>query len=342
MLTPAKLNQGDKIAIIATARKISFDEINSAVELIHKWGFICVFGKNLFKEYHQFSGTDAERTEDLQWALNDNDIKAILCARGGYGTVKIIDNIDFSRFIQNPKWIIGYSDITVLHSHIQKNFNIESIHAIMPINFPKEGNENNAIITLKKVLNGDLLSYRISTHSLNRKGEAEGELTGGNLSIIYSLSATDSDINTDGKILFIEDLDEYLYHIDRMMMNLKRSGKLSNLAGLVVGNMSSMNDNTIPYGKTAEEIIFEAVKEYSYPLCFNFPAGHNDENNALILGRNAKLIVDDEVRLIFDDNINKEKNIKKLLKKSKGLILTLSGFFIFIYILLWLIKFLFT
>jgi muramoyltetrapeptide carboxypeptidase len=300
MQIPPSLKLGDKIAIISTARKISSEELKAAVDCFYRWGFDVIYGKNLLKEEHQFSGTDHERAEDLQWALDDENIKAVVCARGGYGTVRIIDRIDFSKFKANPKWIVGYSDITVLHEHIHSNFDIETLHAVMPINFPDDGNENEAIISLKNVLLNEKLKYAIPSFPMNRKGKANGQLIGGNLSIIYSLIGSASDINTDGKILFIEDLDEYLYHIDRMMMNLKRNGKLAKLAGLIVGGMSEMKDNTVPYGKTAEEIIADAVAEYHYPVCFQFPCGHQQDNRALIIGRKAQLKVDEIVELEFD------------------------------------------
>ncbi|MCX6232271.1 MAG: LD-carboxypeptidase [Bacteroidetes bacterium] len=302
MLTPPPLKAGDKIAIISTARKITSEELNPAVDCFYKWGFDVVYGKNLLKEDNQFAGTDKERAEDLQWALDDVNIKAIICARGGYGTVRIIDEIDFTKFIAKPKWIIGYSDITVLHSHIHRNFGIETLHACMPINFPADGTENEALISLRKAMLNEKIHYKIQDYPLNRRGNAAGILVGGNLSILYSLNGTTSDINTDGKILFIEDLDEYLYHIDRMMMNLKRNGKLSNLAGLIIGGMSEMKDNTVPYGKTAEEIIAEAVAEYDYPVCFQFPCGHQEDNRALIIGRMAHLKVNDTVELEFENN----------------------------------------
>ncbi|NTW33931.1 MAG: LD-carboxypeptidase, partial [Bacteroidetes bacterium] len=198
------------------------------------------------------------------------------------------------------KWIAGYSDATVLHSHINTNFGIETLHATMPLNFPPDGANNNALITLKNILFGEKPDYTVEAHPLNRSGLAEGILTGGNLSILYALSGTPSDIDTKGKILFIEDLDEYLYHIDRMMMQLKRSGKLESLAGLVVGGMTEMKDNTVPFGKTAYKIIAEAVKEYNYPVCYGFPAGHIEDNRALIMGRKVKLnITRKSVRLEF-------------------------------------------
>lgn len=299
MITPKYINKGDKIAIVATARKISEKKIQPAVKKFHEWGLEVVLGKHLFEEYNQFAGTDEQRTYDLQQMLDDETVKAIIIARGGYGTVRIIDKLNFSNFIKKPKWIAGYSDVTVLHSHIHSNFGIETLHSTMPLNFPEKGINNQALNTLKKALFGEDLIYTIKASSLNRNGIAEGIFIGGNLSILYSLSGSKSDIHTKGKILFIEDLDEYLYHIDRMMVNLKRSGKLENLAGLIVGSMSEMNDNTIPFGKTANEIIAETVKEFDYPVCFNFPAGHIKNNSALIFGRNAKLQVYDEVQLSF-------------------------------------------
>jgi muramoyltetrapeptide carboxypeptidase len=222
--------------------------------------------------------------------LDDPAIKAIFCARGGYGTVQVIDQIDFSNFKKNPKWIIGYSDVTVLHNHINTNFNIQTLHASMPINFAT--NTKEALESLKETLFGALPIYTCDVDELNRFGEVMGELVGGNLSIIYSLTGTPSQINTKGKILFLEDLDEYLYHIDRMMMNLKRAGLLKELKGLIVGGMSDMNDNTVPYGKSAKQIIFDAVKEYNYPVCFEFPAGHINDNRAIMMGARINLLVE--------------------------------------------------
>lgn len=292
---PPFLKHGDRIGIVATARKISKEEIQPAATILNSWGLEVVLGKNLFKEYHQFSGTDKERAEDLQAMLDDSSIKAIIAARGGYGTIRIIDQIDFSKFIQYPKWIIGYSDITVLHSHIH-NLGIETLHATMPINFTKNAE---ATETLRKALFGEELKHEAEAHSLNTKGFAEGQLIGGNLSLLYALTGSVSDINTKGKILFIEDLDEYLYHIDRMLMNLKRAGKLNHLAGLIVGGMTDMKDNAIPFGKTAEEIIADAVSEFDYPVCFGFPAGHEEKNFALFLGRTVKLNVGEKTNLMF-------------------------------------------
>ena len=299
MQTPSYLKPGDKIGIISTARKISKEKIDQAIRVFEDWGLQVEPGKHLFSEDNQFAGTDEQRAADLQSMLDDEKIRAIICARGGYGTARIIDRIDFSRFISNPKWIVGYSDATVLHSHIHSNFSIETMHGIMPLNFSKNPRGSEAILSLKKALFGEPVSYRLEPHPLNRKGTNKGMVVGGNLSILYSMNGTSSDINTKNKILFIEDLDEYLYHIDRMMMNLKRSGKLSNLAGLIIGGMTEMNDNEVPFGKTAYEIIAESVTEYSYPVCFGFPAGHILDNRVLIVGREAEMLVDDAVSLIF-------------------------------------------
>jgi muramoyltetrapeptide carboxypeptidase len=296
MTTPPYLKKGDKIGITAPARKISKEEIQFAADTFKKWGLEVVFGKNLFGSENQYSGSDEQRTEDMQKMLDDASIRAIISARGGYGTLRIIDKLDFKIFQEKPKWIIGYSDITVLHSHIHQNFEIETLQATMPINFHKD---EESVETLKKVLFGETISYKINSHPLNRNGKAEGTLVGGNLSLLYALKGSKSGISTSGKILFIEDLDEYLYHIDRMMISLKRAGKLSHLAGLVVGGMTDMKDNTIPFGKTAEQIISDAVKEFDYPVCFGFPAGHAQKNLALPFGRRANLKVSGNSSLTF-------------------------------------------
>lgn len=289
MVTPPFIQKGDAVAIVSTARKTSLTELKPALQLLESWGLKPVLGKTIGAEDNQFAGSDQLRAADFQTMLDDPTIKAIWCARGGYGTVQIIDNLDFSSFIKNPKWIIGYSDVTVLHSHIH-NLGHETLHAQMPLDIENKTKETAG--SIEKILFGK--EYEISvegTDSLARLGTGQGTLIGGNLSILYSLCGSNSAINTDGKILFIEDLDEYLYHIDRMMMNLKRNGMLKNLAGLIVGGMTQMNDNTIPFGRTAEEIIFDAVKEYDYPVCFDFPAGHIEDNRALIMGRKVELNV---------------------------------------------------
>tara|TARA_B100000767_G_scaffold265672_1_gene281999 strand:- start:331 stop:1227 length:897 start_codon:yes stop_codon:yes gene_type:complete len=286
MIIPEKLKVGDKIGIISTARKITFEELNPAIKTIENWGLKVVLGINLFQEDGQFSGTIEQRAIDLQSMIDDNTIKAILCARGGYGTVQIIDAINFTNLKKNSKWVAGYSDVTVLHSHLN-NLGVASLHSSMPINF--KSITKKSLSSLKNSLFGNLNSIECKAHSLNKFGKTEGDIVGGNLSILYSLLGSKSDINTKGKILFIEDLDEYLYHIDRMMMNLKRNRMLGKLQGLIVGGMSDMNDNPIPFGKTAEQIILQYTKDYDFPICFGFPAGHLSDNRSLMLGVNSVL-----------------------------------------------------
>ena len=295
MKTPPYLKKGDNIGIVATARKISHTELQPALDILKQWELEPVLSKNIFGEEHQFSGTDEQRTADLQHMLDDDSIRAVISARGGFGTLRIIDKIDLSKFTAHPKWIIGYSDITVLHSHLH-NLGIATLHATMPINFAKH---EVATETLRKALFGEALSYSIPKHHLNRGGRGEGQVVGGNLSLLYALSASKSDIRTDGKILFLEDLDEYLYHIDRMMLNLKRSGKLSALKGLIIGGFTDMKDNPVPFGKTAEEIIREAVEEYDYPVCFGFPAGHIEKNCAVPFGTKAVMEVNENASVKF-------------------------------------------
>jgi|TARA_Y100000385_G_scaffold266575_1_gene301879 muramoyltetrapeptide carboxypeptidase len=290
MIFPKKLKIGDKIGIISTARKISLEELTPAIKMLESWGLNVVLGCNLLEKDNQFSGTIKQRSADLQQMIDDKSIKAILCARGGYGTVQIIDNIKFSNLRNNPKWIIGYSDITVLHSHLN-NLGIASLHATMPINF--ENNSIESLQSLKNSLLGKSNRIECKSHAFNRLGKADAEIVGGNLSILYSLLGSNSDIDTEGKILFIEDLDEYLYHIDRMMMNLKRNGKLAKLKGLIVGGMKDMNDNEIPFGKSVEKIILEHTKKYDYPICFGFAAGHINDNRCIKLGVSSVLEINE-------------------------------------------------
>lgn len=308
MTTPDFLTQGDKIAIVATARKVSSEEIQPSVELFRSWGLEVVYDERLFAADNQFAGPDDLRAACLQQYLDNPDIKAIVCARGGYGTVRIIDRLDFSAFARNPKWIVGYSDVTVLHSHINKCLNISTLHATMPLNIPADATVKSypAIESLRAALFGNLQGYsnlqlRSPSSVHNRCGRCHGQVVGGNLSILYSLCGSASDIDTRGKILFIEDLDEYLYHIDRMMQNLKRTGKLQNINGLIVGALSDMHDNAIPFGKTAEEIVLEAVADYGYPVLFCQNFGHvGTENLALPLGVEMELSVDEsgvEIRI---------------------------------------------
>lgn len=330
MITPPFLHAGDKVAIVAPARKISPGEVEFAIHLFTEWGLKVVFGQHVFGNHFQFSGTDDERLSDLQTMLNDPSVKAIFGARGGYGTTRIIDKADFSAFRQNPKWIIGFSDITILHTYINQQLGIETLHAPMPYTFPSASGES--LQLLKEVLFGETPAYHPLPHPLNRDGSARGILAGGNLSMLYAANGTSSEIETSGKVLFIEDLDEYLYHVDRMIGNLKRSGKLENLAGLVVGAMTEMKDNAVPFGKTAEEIIAEAVQEYDYPVCFGFPAGHIPDNRPLIMGRETTLQVSGN-SVSLEMGYPGIQVIPKLpLKKFLKTILFVSGFFCLIYL----------
>lgn len=283
------LQQGDTIRILAPARKISREELVCSVRYLQDKGFNVDFGEHLFSQCHQYAGTDFQRAEDFQQALDDENVKAIWCARGGYGSLRIIDLLNFSNFAKNPKWICGYSDVTVFHAHVNNVLNLPTLHATMPLNVQSEAIQFDMLDTMLSALQTGEVSYSVPSNPMNREGKAEGILCGGNLSVLYALNGSVSDIQTDGKILFIEDLDEYLYHVDRMMMCLKRSGKLKNLSALIVGGMTKMNDNSIAFGKTAEEIILEHVLEYDYPVCFGFPAGHIDDNRTLIMGGNTTL-----------------------------------------------------
>ena len=299
MIIPPYLDQGDTIGIIAPARKVTREEVEPAITLLQEWGYRVREGKNLYGAYRQFSGRDDLRASDLQECFDDPEVRAILCARGGYGSVRLIDRLDWRTLLRDPKWLIGYSDVTALHSHIHQRLGMESLHAAMPLNFRDTGNET-ALESLRMALQGTLRAYRVGPHALNRDGVAEGPLVGGNLSVIYSLLGSPSSPDVAGKVLFLEDLEEYLYHVDRMMMNLRRNGWLDKIAGLIVGGMTGMNDNTVPYGQSAEEIIREAMEGTGVPLAFGFPAGHIPDNRALLLGRRVRLEVGREVGLWFE------------------------------------------
>ena len=289
MIIPPYLKEGDTVAIVCTARKISKKELDPAIKLLTHWGLKVKLGDTVGKEYHQFGGTDVQRAEDFQKMLDDKEVQAIWCARGGYGTVRMIDEVNFSSIETNPKWIIGYSDPTVLHCHIH-NLGVATIHGQMCLEI--ENKTEATRDTLKNILFGNYDAIKFaSDFKLNRTGHAKGQLIGGNLSVLSSVLGSKSTIKTEGKILFLEDLDEYLYHIDRMVHNIKRNGFFKNLAGLVIGGLTDMHDNTSPFGQSAEEIIANAVKEFNFPVCFNFPAGHSKDNRALIFGAETELIV---------------------------------------------------
>lgn len=299
LTTPRPLRNGDTIAIIPTARAISMEELRNGIAVAERWGLRVKLGKGVGRKHYQQAGTARERSADLQAALDDPTVRAIWCARGGHGTVHLLDHIDLSVLTQDPKWIIGFSDITVLHNAVH-DLGIATLHGQMPFNAAAKTAES--LETLRKALFGE--DYRISSTVAGpvgvpiqkRLGECEAMLVGGNLSLLYALRGTPFDIDPRGKILFIEDLDELLYHVDRMVMNFKLAGWFEDLAGLVIGGMTDMRnkDEKDPFGKTAEQIISDAVGEACYPVCFNFPAGHIPDNRALLFGKKAKLSVTPE------------------------------------------------
>ena len=286
MKIPPNLQKGDTVAILSTARKNIEDNLKPAIDLLHSWGLEVVIGKTIGLDDHQLAGTDAQRAEDFQQQLDNPNIKAIWCVRGGYGTVRMIDLLDFTKFKQSPKWIVGFSDVTVIHSYLNR-LNIASIHGAMPVTVGKASVES--IESLRKALFGESLEHEIPFSPTNRLGNAKGEIVGGNLSILYSLMGSNAQVDCKGKILFIEDLDEYLYHIDRMMMSLKRCGCFDGLNGLIVGSMTKMKDNDIPWGKNANQIIADVTKEYTFPILYNFPVGHFHDNRAIIVGKQVSL-----------------------------------------------------
>lgn len=285
---PKHLKKGDTIAIVCPAKKLP-TTIDSAVEVLQSWGLKVVIGKTVNAEYRQFAGPDELRRDDLQQYLDAPEIKAIIAARGGYGTLRIIDKLDFSSFAQNPKWLIGFSDITVLLSHAYANFSYQSIHAQMPYTFEESTPE--ALESLRKALFGEKLIYETNGHELNKAGEVTAKIIGGNLSLLIALEGSVSAMDFDGKILFIEDVGEHEYAIDRMMRTLYRNGKLKKLAGLIVGAFNGMQPEPIPFGQTPEQLIAEIVKAYDYPVCFGFPTGHIDDNRAMVVGKHATLTV---------------------------------------------------
>lgn len=290
--TPPYLKKGDTIGLVCPAGFMPLEKAQTCINTLQDWGYNVRVGNTLVsKSENYFSGSDEERLEDLQRMLDDNEVKAIMCARGGYGISRIIDRINFSKFKRHPKWVIGYSDVTILHSHIYSNFYISSLHSPMAAAFHGEVYKNEYVQALKSALAGDKIRYERPISEFNKKGKVKGELVGGNLSLLAHCIGTISDIKTKGKILFLEDVGEYLYNIDRMLHQFKRSGKLNNLAGLVIGGFTDNKDTERPYGKTAYEIIYEVIKEYDYPVCFGFPVSHERENYPLKIGVKYKLKV---------------------------------------------------
>lgn len=263
--------------------------MSDAIALLQSWGLEVVLGETIEASFHQFAGDDELRARDLQRFIDDDSIKAIIAARGGYGTIRIIDRVDFSRFAVHPKWLVGFSDITVLHAHLFANYGAQTIHGQMPVNIPDASVYS--LETLKKALFGEEFSYSFNSNTLNISGEATGILIGGNLSLLAAVMGSVSDYSYEGKILFIEDVGEHFYSVDRMIRTLDRAGKLNKLAGLIVGGFTEMKDNDIPFGQTVPEIILEVVKNYGYPVCFDFPAGHVPDNQSLIFGKTLNLSV---------------------------------------------------
>jgi muramoyltetrapeptide carboxypeptidase len=290
--TPPYLQKGDTIGLVCPSGAMPVEKASECIRVLNEeWGFQTRVGKTVGSQFNYFSGTDEERLNDFQQMLDDDEVKAILCARGGYGLTRIIDKIDFKKFKKQPKWIIGYSDITILHCHLYSNYYISSLHAPMASAFNDAGYINRFVQSLRNALEGKKAKYQCNPHEFNKKGEAIGELIGGNLSLLAHLTGTDSDIKTRGRILFLEDVGEYLYNIDRLMRQLKRSGKLSKLAGLVIGGFTDSKDTEMLFGQPAYEIIRDVVKEYDYPVCFGFPVSHEKENYALKVGVGYKLKV---------------------------------------------------
>jgi muramoyltetrapeptide carboxypeptidase len=299
-IMPRYLKPGDTIGITCPAGFITLPEIQPSMLQMIEWGFNIKVGDTVGKKDFTFGGTDEERARDFQQMLNDPTIKAIMCARGGYGFVHIIDKLDFTKLVTQPKWIIGFSDITVLHCHLNRNYGIASIHSKMCNSFPDDWNKAEpiqieTILSIKQALTGQKMKYTVPVNPLNKPGKAEGALVGGNLKLIETLAGTKSDLHTTNKILFVEDTGEYLYSIDRMFWNLKRTGKLEKLAGLIVGGFKIKPDDPgEEFGRTIQDIVLEKVKEYHYPVCFDFPVGHQRNNYALKCGVKHQLTVSNE------------------------------------------------
>jgi muramoyltetrapeptide carboxypeptidase len=290
---PPFLKHGSVIGITCPSGYVSMDRVAYAVTTLERWGFEVRVGATIGTEHFYFSGTDEDRLTDLQAMLDDPDIDAVLMGRGGYGMSRIVDDIDFKAFLKNPKWICGFSDIIVLQNHLQSRFEMPSLHSPMCGAFKPETEHEDYLKTFYAALTGESIYYHVKPSAYNRPGVAKAVLTGGNLSILAHLTGSASEVNTEDKILFIEDISEYLYNIDRLLLNLKRSGKLDHIKGLIVGGFTELQDTDRPFGQTIEEIIWDKVKEYDYPVCFNFPCGHQDINYTLTLGVEHKLIVTD-------------------------------------------------
>jgi len=285
---PPYLKKGDKIAIVCPAKKLP-KPIDKGIEILQSWGLEVVLGKTVTASHHQFSGTDELRTQDIQQFLDDSSIKAIIAGRGGYGTIRIIDELDFTTFNENPKWLVGFSDITILLSHALAELHTQSIHGQMPYTF--EESTPAALESLRKALFGENDTYTYQSEVKGRDGQIDGQLVGGNLTLLLAVEGSISEMDYEDRILFIEDVGEHEYSIDRMMRTLKRKGKLAKLKGLVVGAFNELGEESIYFGQTPEQVIWELVKEYDYPVCFGFPSGHIADNRAMVLGKSVSLSV---------------------------------------------------
>jgi muramoyltetrapeptide carboxypeptidase len=301
---PEYLKPGDTIGIASPAGYVTREEIRPAIQQMESWGFAIKIGDSIGRRNYTFGGTDEERMKDFQVMIDDPSIKAIMCARGGYGFVRIVDQLNFSKLSTNPKWIIGFSDLTVLHSHLNRNYGIASLHSKMCNSFPDDWSKAEpiqieTIHSIRKALMGEKMRYVAPYNAKNRQGEAEGPLIGGNLKTIESLAGSKSDLHTAGKILFVEDTGEYLYSIDRMFWNLKRTNKLSQLKGLLVGGFKIKPDDPgEEFALSLHDIILEKVKDYNYPVCFDFPVGHQKNNFALKCGIKHQLSVGHEMSIL--------------------------------------------
>lgn len=303
LVCPPYLQVGDTIALLAPAGILRNKKeiIDKAIEEVESWGLHVKVGENMYKQHHHFAGSDAQRIRDFQAALDNPNIKAIWTARGGYGTVRILDGLDYTKFIQNPKWLIGYSDITALHNQIH-NLGFETIHGMMAVNFGSDPIAiSETIESFKKAIFGDALVYELPPNSYNKKGTVTGQLVGGNLTLLHCMLGSETSIDTRDKILFIEEVGEYVYHVDRMLQSLKRAGYFKHVKGVIMGDISRIRKNPTPFGKTVQQVVLDNLEGLNIPVAFGMPAGHKDRNVSLIFGRNVTLSVSDKgTKVIFD------------------------------------------